>query len=541
MHTSEETQMLDDFLCPSVENPSIASSDQAQMSVSDSYSPQTNTQPVTAGQESKDERRHLWNVYTSQLVHSITAHHSDTANPLIDYLLPRALESSSFRSAILFLAFVMRTKQNGLSSLPYGKQSPAQTSAADAALGAHLENEALSDAALGISQPISMSRGLALEDSSKVTNAYTSLNTLATLVILCTAYIACGNSQSLMVFLEQAFLVAKMLSDELCSNEEYIFLVQYLGFIHTTAMLSPGGYDLKAPDFLTVLSNTDSALKRDFLEANQSAILTPTTSLRDDHFDAHKRSYQLERLAVQKMLRDFQSSCFDDITPTTGISNSVASLMYHVGRLSRLKSSVLNSCLPNEIHWFWGTFESDAEHLELQLGQMLRHRNNQSMIFETFVLKLDQLDDDYKDNHIQHAIDRTRYNDALLHCVRIVFMAKIKNTGARDPRILASTQRILNACSLVNDDSHTAGLLVFPLYTAGLYTDDLEARGFVKQRLISLNNRIVTDTDKLVRNLETCWQNPTGQTTNEQGMCYSPCLKIYSRNFHVDIDLCILY
>lgn len=421
----------------------------------------------------------------------------------------------------------MRLKQGQPNPLARNVQaSLGQGNISDADLGSHLEDEALSNTIMRTSPPALSPRGTAFGDFNGPTTTSQPLNTLATLVILCTAYIACGNSRSFLVCLEQAFLIAKMLSVELSFNEEFVFLVHYLGFIHTTAMLSPGEYELKAPDFLTILPKNGFARGGDQSKSDFDATLKTSMPLGDNQSDADTRSRQLERLAVQRILRDFHLSCFDDITPTTGISNSVAALLYQVGRLSRLKSAVLGSQSANENQWFWGTFEADAESLELQLGQMLRHRNNQSMIFETSARKLEQLEqlnDDYKDDNLQQTIGKNRYNDALVHCVRIIYMAKIKNTGDRDERVLASAKRVLSTCSSIDSDSHTAGLLVFPLYTAGLYTDDLEARLFVRQRLISLNDRIVTDTHKLVQSLDRYWQNAGGDLSDDQeGMLFCP-------------------
>ncbi|KAK2613231.1 hypothetical protein N8I77_000155 [Diaporthe amygdali] len=514
MERTNEPNELQDASCCSVDgNPSLGSFDQMHSSLPGSRSTQDGGPPTAAAAagQNKDERRLLWNVYTSQLVHSITAHQSDIANPLIDYLLPRALESSSFRSAILYLAFVMRSNQSRTNPSQHNTQTPlGQSDLPESSLGAHLENEALSEALPKANPPLSNSR------SRGPPNANTSLNTLATLVILCTAYVASGNSQSLLVCLEQAFLLTKMLSNDFCSNEEFVFLVHYLGYIHTIAMLSPGEYGLNAPDFLTIFSKPGINHQGDLLKSDPNATFTPKVSLASGDFNADARSQRLERLAVEKIQQEIQTSCFGDITPTTGISNSVANLLYHVGRLSCLKVAIFSSQSANENQWFWGAFEADVEGLELRLGQMLRHRDSQSRILETFVQKLELLSDEHKDSQLQQAIDKTRYNDALVLCVRVILLAKVQNINTRDIRIPALTQRILSLCSLIENKSHTAGLLVFPLYTAGLYTNDPDSRSFIKQRLKLLSGRIVTDTEKLSQILETSWQNASDESAYDQ-------------------------
>ena len=105
------------------------------------------------------------------------AHKSDFRNPLIDYLLP--LERPTFPSAILYLAFVMKSRSN---YAPTSRNTTLEHDiVTDPELGLHLEKEALSDAENSLVQAA---------DSSL------SLNTLATLLIVCNAYIASSNSQS---------------------------------------------------------------------------------------------------------------------------------------------------------------------------------------------------------------------------------------------------------------------------------------------------------------------------------------------------------
>ncbi|KAK6079228.1 hypothetical protein SCUP234_05781 [Seiridium cupressi] len=153
-------------------------------------------------------------------------------------------------------------------------------------------------------------------------------------------------------------------------------------------MLSTEEYELKASDFLTILSNNVYVKQGDPSKSDRNAIFSPQTSLWNDWSNANICSRQLERLTVQKIQWDVQSSYFHDITPPIGISNPVAALLYHPGRLSRLRSAILSKQAATEKQWFWGAFESDGERLELRLGQMLRHRNNQSKILKTFVQNL---------------------------------------------------------------------------------------------------------------------------------------------------------
>lgn len=466
---------------------------------------------VTNSPEEKHQRRQLWNVYTSRLVNVITAHKSDFRNPLIDFLLPRALESQSFRSAILYLAFVMKGRQANARSTQ-DTNSPVNAAelnkGAHTQLGTHLEEEALSDTMLSDNcsaipserrdeNRLSEASGTSLASSA-------SLNTLATLLVLCAAYISAGNSGSFMICLEQAFILAKKLFEDLVANSEFTFLVRWLGYIHTTAMLSPGQYDLKSPDFLTIIPVEHSAVSRDTPTHN---IHSPSQA--DSCTDPETHSRLLERSAIQRIRQEFRSSCFDDIIPTTGISNTIAILLYQIGRLSRLRVTILQSETPHRNHWFWGEFEAELDGLELQITQVLRRRKMRSDTFETLAHRLCLLEDEHHDDDsLREIIDLNRYNDALIHCALIMFLDRIKDADGHAERILSSARSALRLCAAISEKSHTGKLLALPLYVAGSWAETAESRSFVRGRLGSLAGEIVADTGALLGRLEARW-NPS--------------------------------
>ncbi|KAJ5329089.1 fungal-specific transcription factor domain-containing protein [Penicillium brevicompactum] len=432
------------------------------------------------------ERRQLWHVYTSKLVNTLTAYKSDTRNPLVDYLLPRALERPMFRSAILYLAFVMKARSN--LALTSHHTTLEQDIVTDVELGSRLEQEALSEAENTLTH---------VDDSNL------SLNTLATLLIVCNAYIAASNSRSLLICSEQAFIIARKLSGEMCCNEEFIFLVQCLGYMHTAAMLSPGNYNLKAPDFLSIISSQDCPR----YDPPESPELTSPRRNVANQTDFEVRSQHLEALAIKRLRQEFKASCFSDIIPTTGISRSMTQILYNIGRLGQTRSTV--SQLGDQNHWFWETFEADLDGLELQLDQILIRRNKYTTAFEASVNRLNLIEDQSKDEDLQHTIDLNRYNDALVHCARIVLLERVKRVEPGDERITTSTQRALSLCSLIPDSSHTAKLLVFPLFTAGMLASTPETRSFVRSRFQALHDVVVADTRALLEILGEKWATPT--------------------------------
>ncbi|KAJ5416754.1 uncharacterized protein N7487_000304 [Penicillium crustosum] len=219
--------------------------------------------------------------------------------------------------------------------------------------------------------------------------------------------------------------------------------------------------------------------------------------------DAEVCSQHLEALAIKRLRREFRSSCFGDIISTTGISRSIAGLLYNIGRLGQLRSAALE--FGDQNHWFWEASEADLDGLELQLDQILLGRNNLEKAFETSVNRLNHIEGQYNDDELQHTIDLNRYNDALVHCARIALLERVKCVNAEDERISASTQRVFNLCSLIHDSSHTAKLLVLPLYMVGMRDKTPETRSFVRSRLQSLDDIIVTDTRALLGILEERW------------------------------------
>lgn len=299
--------------------------------------------------------------------------------------------------------------------------------------------------------------------------------------------------------LRASFHPCRKLSRELFLNKEFIFFVQCLGCMHTTAMLSPGNYKLKAPDFLSIISNNDGS-KGNAQESPDLAASRP--NLMSDT-DAEVCSQHLEALAIKRLRREFRSSCFGDIISTTGISRSIAGLLYNIGRLGQLRSAALE--FGDQNHWFWEASEADLDGLELQLDQILLGRNNLEKAFETSVNRLNHIEGQYNDDELQHTIDLNRYNDALVHCARIALLERVKCVNAEDERISASTQRVFNLCSLIHDSSHTAKLLVLPLYMVGMRDKTPETRSFVRSRLQSLDDIIVTDTRALLGILEERW------------------------------------
>lgn len=467
-----------------------------------------NKLPRDSRLQEKRQRRHLWNIYTSELVNTITAHKSDFRNPLVDYFLPRALESSSFRSAILYLAFVMESRRNETQPVEHVRiKSTGFLEIADLRLASHLEKEAHSDHVMEL-PPETPSDQNEETRSAEIAGIFrassTSFNTLATLLILCTAYISSGNSQSLLICLEQAFILAKKLWDELASNQEFIFLTRWLGYIHTTAMLSPGDYSLKAPDFLTLATASDSTTT---MTSSVGEIALLSRSGSDiSHGDAEVHSQLLERSSLHKLRQEFQSSCFGDIAPTTGISNVVAALLYDIGRLSRQRSAILTSETSTGNNWFWGDFEAALDGLKIQMEQMVRCRNMRTQIFESLVRRLSSLHDEYKEEDLSQTIDLNRYNDALVQCGRIIIRERIEDKDGQDDGIVAAVGRVLDLCALISPSSHTAKLMALPLFIAGSWACTEDSRSFVVKRLCSLAGDIVSDTPMLIKKLQMKWK-----------------------------------
>lgn len=99
------------------------------------------------------------------------------------------------------------------------------------------------------------------------------LDLLSTLVVLCSAYIARGDFASLTLYLECALsTIDKGLDTELALDDTFLFLVSWLGYIHTVTMLDETVHTLNAPDYLSIVSEQsfDPAGKNMFFQSVDS-------------------------------------------------------------------------------------------------------------------------------------------------------------------------------------------------------------------------------------------------------------------------------
>lgn len=101
------------------------------------------------------------------------------------------------------------------------------------------------------------------------------LDLLSTLVVLCSAYIAGEDFTSLKLYLECALsTIRKGFSTELALDDTFLFLVRWMGYIHTVTMLGETVYTLNAPDYLSIASEQsfNSAGKNMFFQDVDSFI-----------------------------------------------------------------------------------------------------------------------------------------------------------------------------------------------------------------------------------------------------------------------------
>ncbi|CAI7605132.1 unnamed protein product [Penicillium glandicola] len=76
------------------------------------------------------------------------------------------------------------------------------------------------------------------------------LTTLSTLIALCSAYIAADNIQSLRICLGHAMRITREgFTTDLATDESFLFLVRWLGYIHIVALLDETDYSIDAPNY----------------------------------------------------------------------------------------------------------------------------------------------------------------------------------------------------------------------------------------------------------------------------------------------------
>ena len=392
----------------------------------------------------------LWNVFIRHIATELTPLGTGLENPFLRYLATRARDDPPLFAAVLFLS------QQIVHNMSLGTLT-ADTGKISSALGDLFEQEAIQEVRT-------------LSSSSDQSSSSNLQRHLSITITLCTGYITQGNSEKLQEHLESAFLLAQALFKRCQGNETFLFLLKWLGYIHTTAMLSIGKYDVKTPDYISIST------------ASQ-AIMKGRNSSNNDSGQA-----ALHSLRGTAML-DSPAVLFSDIDSFLGISSDVCSILYKTGRMLRMRHAITHSKEASQ--WFWPDFEADVLDLDTRLEQQLT------------ILQRNKGQGDL--GHLD------QYNSALVHTAHLIFQTDIRCVLA--PQEVKTEEKIgtvLDFCANIPIDSQVARLSILPLFHAGLRSHRRIYRDFVLTRLSGLRDYyLVANVQQVIELLKNMWQNPS--------------------------------
>lgn len=231
---------------------------------------------------------YLWQEFNQSIAPGIIIDNRQQNNLVTKYFTSNAAGRPSLFSAIIFLSYSIK--------LNWIIQRPLLIDMADVTTAAlKMEQQAISYIRDVMSRDADQPTGPQVQESSKMSP--NQMITLSTLVALCFAYIAANNLQSLRACLGHAMRITREgFTTELATDDEFLFLVRLLGYIHIVALLDETDYSIDVPNYFCITSEPD-----------------------------HSSSTQ--------------GKFFLDVEPFFGISVSVADLLYRIGRLLRKRKN----------------------------------------------------------------------------------------------------------------------------------------------------------------------------------------------------------
>ncbi|KAJ4421857.1 hypothetical protein N0V82_003457 [Gnomoniopsis sp. IMI 355080] len=397
----------------------------------------------------------LWATFVGRISPFLTPFGSRVDNPLLKYLVPNAAKSTSLFVAILYFAQIIvgRRRQE-----PIGPEGRFVEDKAEDILRKLEEN---------VSSEITTA---SIPDSTEKT-AHSLVLTLSTTLVFCMGFLASQNAARLASHVEYAVLLCQVLFKTHADDEEFLYLAKLLGFIQITLLFTRRANSISAPDYLSAA-----------LEAQDDG---PQVSLREGN-------------------EDLRHACtrFRDLDMFSGLSASMASILYTLGRLARAKHAGYKGA-PESHAEFARAFESDIDGLETRLQRrlavLLRHRSDPKRRMTTC-----PVGERPRVSAMARHLDA--FNEAVFWSCWTIFYTDLKGRSvATDPDLATAVDSILDACAEIPKDSAAASLIFFPLMVGGIKSTKKVYREFVLARLECLDNIGVSDTRSLSAELIEKW------------------------------------
>ncbi|KAI6752525.1 hypothetical protein HG530_013894 [Fusarium avenaceum] len=391
----------------------------------------------------------LWHLFIGQIAPFLTPFGSHRDNPFLKYLAPQAEANPTLLTAVLYLAQIIA---NRACKDPPGPE------------GCFLERHAknIQERLQRHPTPKPVDR-----DEEPVHETKETLLTFTTMLVFCMAFLASNNVTKLVLHGELAVILCQTLFKDLAEDEGFLYLVKLLGFILNALLFSSHTDMINAPDYLSAA-----------LECQE---------LYDGVCD-------------ESEIDPANSNHFRDLDLFSGMSATMASIMYTLGSLVKRKKAAMQSTNMSSSEAL-RTFESDVDGLEVRLrrrlalinkGRDLPHMRNASQ----------NLPD----------VSPTRclifFNEALFWSAWTIFWSDLRGQAPDcKSNNFDSAERIIDACAEIPKDSFIAPMILFPLIIGGMRTRKKVYREFVLSRLRGLENIGLTDTQSSCSDLEDWWNS----------------------------------
>lgn len=406
----------------------------------------------------------LWATFVGRIGPFLTPFGSRVDNPFLKYLVPNAMRSTPLFVAILYLSQIIVGRRRLEPLHPEGRFVEDKADEMLQKLEENVDSE--------------ITTASAPESPEKTTHSL--IVTLSTTLVFCMGFLASQNAVKLASHVEYAVLLCQVLFKTHADDEEFLYLAKLLGFIQIILSFTTHGDSIYAPDYLSAALEAQD-------DSPQSSLCEGTQTLRH------------------------ACTRFQDLDMFSGLSASMASIMYTLGRLLRARNAGYNGS-PESHAEFARAFESDKDGLETRLQRrsalLLRHRRDSNRRMTDSVLgERPRLSD------IAQHLDI--YNEAVFWSCWTIFYTDLRGrTVATDPSLATAVDNILDACAEIPKDSATAPLSLFPLMVGGIRTTKKVYREFVLGRLECLENIGVSDTRSLCAELTENWWSSEAAVTS---------------------------
>jgi hypothetical protein len=393
----------------------------------------------------------LWNSFFEQIAPTLTPFGNRADSPAVKYLVPNAEKCPELLIAVLYLAQIIARRDHQVAVGVEGRFLEEKAEIILQNFDSD-DDEAFASRSIGGSNDPTEQKILIL----------------STVLIFCMAFIADRNDAKLGPYTEYAAVLCQYLFKTLAEDEAFLYLAKTLGFILNSLLFSSAANRSNAPDYLS------------------AALEFP---------DRHDN-------ALRQMEGHLQEGAhFRDLDMCTGLSASMASILYSLGTLVKRRRAGQHSA--HAIHDdFIKAFELDVDGLEARLRRHLTLLTKRRQIASSESNTSPPAHED----SLTQCLDS--YNEAVFWSAWTIFLTDLKDhSSVTDPDVSKSVEHILDACVEVPEQSVTAPLMLFPLVVGGMRTTKRVYREFVLNRLRSLRNVGLTDTLSLCDDLKSWWDD----------------------------------